>query len=95
MIHKHALLIAGSVGLCAILLASALVGTSYMDRIDAMSPGPYVVERHDGQQLFVDSGEYGWVTDVRFAHRYGTFTQAQSVQSRIGGEVFAVREVVR
>jgi hypothetical protein len=95
MIHKHALFIAGSIGLCAILLASVLMGNSYMERIDAMSPGPYVVERHDGQQLFVGADSLGWTASLPDAQRFGTFAQARSVQSRIGGMVMSIREVVR
>lgn len=56
------------------------------ERIDSLSGGPYVVQRHDGRYL-------GWVSDIADAERFGSFEQATAVSS--GGRVLSVREAVR
>lgn len=94
-IRKDALSIAGTLGLFAVLLFSLLFVHSHIEQIDAQSGGPYIIEHTDGRQLFVGSSEFGWTPDIKYAHRYGTFAQAQSVQSRIGGMVLSIKEVVK
>lgn len=100
--------------LLALTVATIVVMAVFYDnhqlgRPDALSSGPYVIERIDditGVQLFAmpkDEStdnvihEYPrWTPDLGLADRFGTLAQAINGRDRIGaGHVAIVREVVR
>lgn len=82
--------------ICAGTVLAVFTDNRHVERIDALSPGPYVIERDDGVQLFAMPDGDAWTAEIGFAQRYGTLAQAQIARARIGaGHVAPVREVVR
>ena len=83
--------------ICAGILLAVFLDSGQPGRIDALSGGPYVVERLDSDvQLFAMPDEDAWTADIGFAQRYGTMAQAQRGRDKIGaGHVEPVREVVK
>jgi len=88
--------------ICVGVYTAVFVANDRRDPVDNLAPGPYVIERLDGVQLFampVDDSkpdEVAWTRDIAFAKRYGTLTQAQIGRDRIGeGHVAILRQVAK
>lgn len=83
--------------ICSGILIAVFLDNGQPGRIDALSSGPYVVERFDDSvQLFAMPDEDAWTADIGYAQRYGTLVQAQIARDRIGaGHVVIVREAIR
>ncbi len=79
----------GTIGLAIVVLLSGLIDADRMERVDALSGGPYVVQLG---HRFAD--ESGWTDSIDFAKRFDDFASAARKSDHVGGRVFSVREVM-